>query len=116
MQHSGENERVRPPVPPFTEETARQKVKAAQDAWNTRNPVVAVQDRELRCIYQVGVCANSSIHGVMEIQSAITSMSYVRSAPLPMAPRKALRSPSSGLGARSRRLVSSSSSSTIPAG
>ena len=23
--------------PPFTEETARAKVKAAQDAWNTRN-------------------------------------------------------------------------------
>jgi uncharacterized protein len=28
----------RPPVPPFTEETARQKVQIAQDAWNTRNP------------------------------------------------------------------------------
>lgn len=24
--------------PPFTEDTARAKVKAAQDAWNTRNP------------------------------------------------------------------------------
>jgi nuclear transport factor 2 (NTF2) superfamily protein len=24
--------------PPFTEETARQKVKVAQDAWNTRDP------------------------------------------------------------------------------
>ena len=38
MQHSGENQGVRPPVPPFDEETARQKVKAAQDAWNTRDP------------------------------------------------------------------------------
>lgn len=28
----------RPPVPPFTEETARQKVKMAEDAWNTRDP------------------------------------------------------------------------------
>ena len=28
----------RPPVPPFTEETARQKVKMAQDAWNTCDP------------------------------------------------------------------------------
>jgi nuclear transport factor 2 (NTF2) superfamily protein len=28
----------RPPVPPFTEETARQKVKAAEDAWNTCDP------------------------------------------------------------------------------
>ena len=29
---------ARPPTPPFTEETARQKVKMAQDAWNTRDP------------------------------------------------------------------------------
>ncbi|KAL2147058.1 hypothetical protein VTI28DRAFT_940 [Corynascus sepedonium] len=28
----------KPPFPPFTEETARQKVKAAQAAWNTKNP------------------------------------------------------------------------------
>jgi nuclear transport factor 2 (NTF2) superfamily protein len=28
----------RPPLPPFTEETARIKVKAAEDAWNTRDP------------------------------------------------------------------------------
>ena len=28
----------RPPLPPFNEETARQKVQAAEDAWNTRNP------------------------------------------------------------------------------
>ncbi|CAG8962034.1 hypothetical protein HYFRA_00014143 [Hymenoscyphus fraxineus] len=26
------------PLPPFTQETAQIKVKAAQDAWNTRNP------------------------------------------------------------------------------
>src|SRR5579871_2975232 len=29
---------TRPPLPPFTEETARQKVQAAQDAWNTCDP------------------------------------------------------------------------------
>ncbi len=29
---------ARPPVPPFTEETARIKVRAAEDAWNSRNP------------------------------------------------------------------------------
>ncbi|MEE1930093.1 nuclear transport factor 2 family protein [Streptomyces sp. TRM 70351] len=29
---------VRPPVPPFDEDTARQKVQAAEDAWNTRDP------------------------------------------------------------------------------
>ena len=38
MQQSGENQEVRAPVPPFNEETARQKVKAAQDSWNTRDP------------------------------------------------------------------------------
>jgi nuclear transport factor 2 (NTF2) superfamily protein len=29
----------RPPFPPFTAETAAQKVQAAEDAWNTRDPV-----------------------------------------------------------------------------
>ena len=29
---------TRPPVPPFTRETAIQKVRAAEDGWNTRNP------------------------------------------------------------------------------
>ncbi|MEU1880227.1 nuclear transport factor 2 family protein [Streptosporangium sp. NPDC020072] len=29
---------TRPPVPPFTSETARAKVQAAEDAWNTRDP------------------------------------------------------------------------------
>jgi nuclear transport factor 2 (NTF2) superfamily protein len=29
---------VRPPVPPFTRPTAAQKVQAAEDAWNTRDP------------------------------------------------------------------------------
>ena len=29
---------MRPPVPPFTEETARQKVQGAEDAWNTKDP------------------------------------------------------------------------------
>lgn len=29
--------------PPFTEETARSKVKAAQDAWNIRNPELVAQ-------------------------------------------------------------------------
>jgi uncharacterized protein len=28
----------RPPLPPFTSETAVQKVRLAEDAWNTRNP------------------------------------------------------------------------------
>lgn len=28
----------RPPFPPFTRETAMQKVRAAEDGWNNRNP------------------------------------------------------------------------------
>jgi uncharacterized protein len=28
----------RPPLPPFTVQTAAQKVQAAEDAWNTRDP------------------------------------------------------------------------------
>lgn len=34
MQHAG----ARPPLPPFTRETAIQKVRMAEDAWNTRDP------------------------------------------------------------------------------
>jgi nuclear transport factor 2 (NTF2) superfamily protein len=29
---------TRPPLPPFTHETAVQKVRMAEDGWNTRNP------------------------------------------------------------------------------
>ena len=29
---------MRPPLPPFTAETAAQKVRAAEDAWNRRDP------------------------------------------------------------------------------
>ena len=38
MQPTNQSQQTRPPLPPFTEETARQKVKRAQDAWNTRDP------------------------------------------------------------------------------
>ncbi|GAN64103.1 hypothetical protein AA0313_0746 [Acetobacter indonesiensis NRIC 0313] len=29
---------IRPPLPPFTAETAAQKVRAAEDVWNSRDP------------------------------------------------------------------------------
>ncbi len=29
---------IRPPLPPFTKETAIQKVRMAEDAWNSRDP------------------------------------------------------------------------------
>jgi uncharacterized protein len=31
-------EESKPPFPPFTEETARQKVRMAENAWNTKDP------------------------------------------------------------------------------
>src|ERR1700691_5763436 len=34
----GISDMQRPPLPPFTEETAHQKVRMAEDAWNTRDP------------------------------------------------------------------------------
>jgi len=30
----------RPPLPPFTDETAAQKVRIAEDAWNSRDPAL----------------------------------------------------------------------------
>lgn len=38
LQSAPPPETARPPLPPFTEETARQKVQAAEDAWNSRDP------------------------------------------------------------------------------
>ena len=32
------DEQARPPLPPFTLDTARQKVRLAEDAWNSRDP------------------------------------------------------------------------------
>lgn len=32
------NENTRPPLPPFTAETAAVKARLAEDAWNSRNP------------------------------------------------------------------------------
>lgn len=52
LEASQQQEGVKPPVPPFTEETARQKVQMAEDAWNTRNPekvaLAYTQDSEWR--------------------------------------------------------------------
>src|SRR3954447_6598802 len=37
-RHDPRGAAMRPPVPPFNVETARQKVQAAEDAWNTCDP------------------------------------------------------------------------------
>ena len=34
---------ARPPIPPFTVESASRKVRLAEDAWNTRDPDVVVR-------------------------------------------------------------------------
>jgi nuclear transport factor 2 (NTF2) superfamily protein len=34
---------TRPPLPPYTEQTAKQKVRGAEDAWNTRDPEVCAR-------------------------------------------------------------------------
>ena len=34
---------TRPPIPPFTVESASRKVRLAEDAWNTRDPDVVVR-------------------------------------------------------------------------
>src|SRR5215468_10588430 len=41
---------TKPPLPPFTPESARQKVRMAEDAWNTRDPdrVVLVYTEDTR--------------------------------------------------------------------
>ncbi len=41
---------TRPPVPPFNQASARQKVRMAEDAWNTRDPdrVVLVYTQDTR--------------------------------------------------------------------
>jgi nuclear transport factor 2 (NTF2) superfamily protein len=38
---------ARPPLPPFTEATAIQKIRAAEDAWNTRDPGYAARGRSI---------------------------------------------------------------------
>ncbi len=41
---------TKPPLPPFTQDTATQKVRMAEDAWNTRDParVVLVYTEDTR--------------------------------------------------------------------
>ena len=60
----------RPPLPPFTAETARQKVQAAEDAWNSRDPIrvslAYTEDTEWRN-------RSSFLHGRAEVVSFLTA-------------------------------------------
>lgn len=45
----------RPPLPPFTLESAIQKVRAAEDGWNSRNPEkVSLASAPLDCNHPGG--------------------------------------------------------------
>ncbi|AQT05132.1 nuclear transport factor 2 family protein [Acetobacter persici] len=43
---------IKPPLPPFTEETAPQKVRAAEDAWNSRDPAHVAQAYTPDCFWR----------------------------------------------------------------
>lgn len=60
----------RPPLPPFTRETAAQKVQAAEDAWNSRDP-----ERVSLAYSEDSVWRNRdvSVKGRAEIVSFLTS-------------------------------------------
>jgi nuclear transport factor 2 (NTF2) superfamily protein len=59
----------RPPLPPFTEETAKQKIQMAEDAWNSKDPErvskAYTEDSEWRN-------RNQFIHGRDEIKAFLT--------------------------------------------
>ncbi len=58
-----------PPLPPFTRESARAKVQAAEDAWNTRNP-----DKVVLAYTEDAVWRNRSefLHGREQIHAFLT--------------------------------------------
>ncbi len=45
-------EMPRPPLPPFTLETAKAKVQAAEDAWNSRNPDIVSKAYSLDTVWR----------------------------------------------------------------
>ena len=48
----------KPPFPPFTEETAKQKIQAAEDGWNSKNPekVSMAYTRGYRMAKSINIC------------------------------------------------------------
>jgi uncharacterized protein (TIGR02246 family) len=60
---------TKPPLPPFSEETALAKVQAAEDAWNTREPnkvaLAYTEDSEWRN-------RSEFLHGRDEIRQFLT--------------------------------------------
>lgn len=61
---------TRPPVPPFTEETARQKIRTAEDGWNSRDPKTVAQAYTIDSQWRN---RTSFISGRDEIEQFLTS-------------------------------------------
>lgn len=59
----------RPPVPPFTLETATIKVRAAEDAWNTRDPTRVAQAYTVDSVWRN---RSEFINGRTEIEAFLT--------------------------------------------
>ncbi len=55
-KHTMEQEEIKLPIPPFTLETAKQKIQLAEDGWNSQDPVKVSEaytiDSEWRNRYQ----------------------------------------------------------------
>jgi nuclear transport factor 2 (NTF2) superfamily protein len=60
---------TRPPLPPFTLETARQKIRAAEDGWNSRDPDKVVLAYSVDSIWRN---RSTFIQGRSEIRSLLT--------------------------------------------
>lgn len=60
---------TRPPLPPFTHETARQKVRAAEDGWNSRDPAKVAEAYTVDSIWRNRA---EFIHGREEIEAFLT--------------------------------------------
>lgn len=48
----------KPPVSPFTRKTAAQKVQAAEDAWNTRDPERVAQAYTVDAVWRNPTCSS----------------------------------------------------------
>jgi uncharacterized protein (TIGR02246 family) len=59
----------RPPLPPFTAETAAQKARLAEDAWNTRDPARVAQAYTTDSVWRN---RSEFIHGRAEIEAFLT--------------------------------------------
>ena len=59
----------RPPVPPFTYETATQKVRLAEDAWNSRDPARVAQAYTLDSRWRNRA---EFLHGRADIEAFLT--------------------------------------------